>query len=252
MKIAYLVAVTVGAITLYAAPQACAQTKPEKHVVGLGIMSPDNRCPKEPTSFNIDPEIVDCHAAFAPLPVIPLALSRSTPEERRVASDWLLAQLRRSEVCGTKARTRVREACAIIIYTLPLESRLTGIPLAEAAPWTRIEVIYRVRGNLIYTVNSNKLESIYGGPEKPVWLLLAARQMDRCKEGKTVQVGTSVSSSGWRPDSCRELQVPAVHVPKLLLLRSEAERVLNDKLIKKVFDAPPYAVNACPPPICSG
>jgi hypothetical protein len=216
----------------------------------LAISSPDNHCAVESHPKAIDPAVVECHAAFAPVPVIPPLLKDTTPEQRDAAGKWLVSQLDQPGVCGKNEKIDFRKSCASLIYVLGRNGRKTGIPTTAAAPWVYVVNIYRIshpkdeNGVMLFTINSNGSEGRFGSGKDPVWELLAEQRVSkRCVEANTKFLGTSVSSSGLKPDACRWLSGDDLrYYPMLLLPHSNAKVVLNQSLVDSVFDAPIYLV----------
>lgn len=218
----------------------------------LAISSPDNHCPVEPHPKAINPEVVECHAAFAPLPAIPPLRTQTTPEQREAAGKWLVDQLNQPGVCAKDEKVGKEESCALLIYNLRKEDRIIGIPVSDAAPWIYVVKIYRIShptdgGNvMLYTVDSNDGESQFGTVQHPMWELLAEHRVaKRCIQRKTNFVGMGISSSGMRPDSCTtKLTDDWRYEPTLLLPHSKAKIVLNKSLTDTTFDAPPFVVQS--------
>ncbi len=216
----------------------------------LAISSPDNHCAVESHPKAINPAVVECHAAFAPVPVIPPLIKDTTPEQRDAAARWLVSQLDQPGVCGKNEKIDSRKSCASLVYVLDKNDRQTGIPVTSAAPWVYVVNIYRISHPkdesevTLFTINSNASEGRFGPGKDPVWHLLAEQRVSkRCVEGKTQHVATGVTASGMKPDACRWLSNSDLrYKPMLLLAHSNAKVVLNKSLVDRVFDAPIYVV----------
>lgn len=219
----------------------------------LNITSRDNTCPAEPHALAINPSVVECHAKFAPLPVVPPLLGQTTEEQRMAYGDWLLAQLDQPEVCGKGADVHPHEACAILIYTLDPSERRIGEPRSTNyyGPWTHVVRIFRVTAgkdagsSTLLTVNADDAESYVGGDRGELWNLLAEqRAAERCVNVKSRSYVKDNGSGLKFPHSCQRTDAANVRFyPTLLLPRSEAERVLSKDAIRRHFRAPLYYAN---------
>jgi hypothetical protein len=242
------------ALPAQAQTQVAASNTPSAFTIApsdiLAISSPANRCGVEQHSKAIDPALVECHAAFAPVPVIPPLIKDTTPEQRDAAGRWLVSQLDRPGVCGKGAKIDAGESCAALIYVLHQDDRKTGIPLTSAAPWVYVVNIYRIShpedqaDATLFTINSNASEGRFGPGKDPVWQLLAEqRATRRCVEAKTQFLGTGVATAGMRPDQCRGLASQDLrYIPMLVLSHSNASVVLSKPLASSIFTAPMYVV----------
>lgn len=231
-------------IAVFAAMQtAIAQQPPED---GVRIVSTRDQCPVEPHPKAINPDVVLCHARFAPLPVMPREIERGNEkhlEILRTRGDDLLRQLDRPETCGRSVKVRMQEACAILIYVLDEEYRQARLP------WTYIVKIYRtsraegapLRETVVFTVRSNNTEGRYGSGaiDGEVWQLLADQRVEtRCKPGMSEFLRDSNSASAdpkFKRDSCRRVGQDVRYRPALLLGRGEAERMLTHAAIRRHF-----------------
>ncbi|CAN0246396.1 unnamed protein product, partial [Phaeothamnion confervicola] len=209
----------------------------------MAISSPDNHCPVESHPKAIDPATIECHAAFAPVPVIPPLLEDTTPAQRDAAGQWLVSQLDRPGVCDKSEKIASGKSCASLIYVLRKNDRKTGVPVTSAAPWVYVVNIYRISHPkdesevTLFTIKSNASEERFGPGKDPVWKLLAEQRVaTRCVEGKSTFLGTSVSSEGMKPDQCRTISSNDLRYhPMLLLPHSNAKVVLNKSLVDSVF-----------------
>lgn len=235
------------------AQNSAAGSSPSTSTNILDIASRDNACPVEPHANAIDPAIVECHAKFAPLPVVP-ALRRQTTEEQRMEyGDWLLAQLDQPDVCGDGAKVGRQEACAILIYTLASDRRRIGAPRAANydGPWTHVVKIYRLKAgkdagsSVLLTVAADNSENYVGRDRGELWNLLAEqRAAERCVNVKSRAYVQDNNSGKKLPHSCRQTDAADVHFyPTLLLPRSKAELVLSKDAIRRHFWAPMYYGN---------
>lgn len=219
----------------------------------LDIASRDNTCPIEQHAKAIDPAVVECHAKFAPLPVVPVSRSETTEEQRMKYGDWLLAQLNQSEVCGKGTKVSQQEACAILIYTLDPDRRQVGAPKSTNyfGPWTHVVKIYRITpgkdsgSSTLMTVNADNGDSYVGRDRGELWNLLAEqRAAERCAQVKSRAVVDVNKSGAELPHTCRRTDSADVRFyPTLLLPRSKAELVLSKDAIRRHFQAPVYYVN---------
>ena len=251
-----LISFSLAASSLLAtAVTASAQVpaKPAMPSNSLGIASSDNDCPVEPHPKAINPAVIECHAKFAPVPVIPPRLDQTTPEQRTEYGEWLIRQLEQPGVCGADAKVGRFEACAVLIYVLDAKHRQIGAPRAANynGPWTHVVRIFRVshptdeKNATIEVVTASDFEDYYGTSTKPVWSLLAEqRAAEECRKVKSKAYTQDNGSGNALPDSCRRTEgVDPRFIPMLLLPRSKAELVLNDETIKWLFRAPAYYTN---------
>lgn len=219
----------------------------------LDIASRYNTCPVEQHARAIDPALVECHAKFAPLPVVPVSRSATTEAERMKYGDWLLAQLNQPDVCGNGAKVSQQEACAILIYTLDPDRRQIGAPKSANyfGPWTHVVKIYRITpgkdsgSSTLMTVNADNGDSYVGRDRGELWNLLAEqRAAERCAQVKSRAVVGVNKSGAELPHTCRRTDSADVRFfPTLLLPRSKAELVLSKDAIRRHFQAPVYYVN---------
>ena len=248
----------VGAALLWSAMApglALAQTAPDPGQSSniLNIASRDNACPVEPHPKAINPEVVACHAKFAPLPVIPTFMDETTAEQRFAYGDWLIEQLNQPEVCGEGAKVGRHEACAILIYVLDERHRVIGAPRAANydGPWAHVVRIYRIsnpknpRNATIEVVTASDAEDYFGDVRNPVWNLLAEqRAAEECRRVKSTAYTRDNGSGNALPDSCRRTEGDDPRfMPMLLLPRSKARLVLSEEAIKWHFRAPVYYTN---------
>jgi hypothetical protein len=219
----------------------------------LNIASRDNTCAAEPDANAINPAIVECHAKFAPLPLVPALRSQTTPEQRTAYGDWLLGQLDQPDVCGKGAKVSRQEACAILIYTLDPNRRRIGEPRSANydGPWTHVVKIYRItpgtdaESSTLLTVSADYSESYVGRDRGELWNLLAEqRAAERCVNVKSKAYVQDNNSGKKMPHSCRRTDAADVRFyPTLLLPRSKAELVLGKDAIRRHFWAPAYYGN---------
>jgi hypothetical protein len=219
----------------------------------LNIASRENDCPVEPHPKAIDPVIVECHAKFAPLPVVPRFMDETTSEQRFAHGDWLVEQLNQPDVCGEGAKVSRHEACAILIYVLDPGHRMIGAPRAANydGPWTHVVRIFRIshttnpRDATIEVVTASDAEDYFGTGRKPVWTLLAEqRTAEECRRVKSKAYTRDNGSGAELPDSCRrtEGEDPRFY-PTLLLPLSKARLVLSEEAVDWHFRAPVYYTN---------
>lgn len=206
-------------------------------------------CPIEPHPIAINPDVVECHAKFAPLPEIPPEINTGNPQHLeilRARGDVLLEQLDRPEACGKGVKIRAREACAVLVYVIDEEFRQTGLP------WTYVVKIYRaaypnkdrLRDTVLFTVFHNNTEGRFGpgAPNGEVWELLADQRVTvRCKPGMTDFVRNSLANPGVKvkPDLCRPVIGDVRYRPVLVIGRGEAQSVLSRASIKHNFGPAP-------------
>lgn len=231
-------------LVLFATVQAAAAQAPS--TTGFQTVSSRNDCPVEPHPKAIDPEVVECHARFAPLPVLPREINPENAEHVEVLremGDVLLRQLDRPEACGKRAQVGIAQACAILVYVLDEEYRQAGLP------WTYVVKIYRtthprkarLRDTVLSTVESNNSEARFGpnAVDGEVWQLLAEqRAKTRCRLGASqfIRDTGSVSANLHRnPDRCNQTGKDVRYRPMLVIGRGEAERVLNKASIRSNF-----------------
>lgn len=203
-----------------------------------------SECPVEPHRKAISPDIILCHAKFAPLPDFPQEINPDNPEHyeiMREKADELLEQLDQPKTCSKYAKVSPVQACAILVYVLDEEFRQAELP------WTYIVKIYRTthpavqRDTVVSVVNHNNSELRFGpkSPDGEVWKLLAdQRAKTRCELGASEFVRNSgaVSASHSRnPDRCDDTGMDARYRPALLIGRGEAAKVLNRESIKSAF-----------------
>lgn len=219
----------------------------------LDIASHANNCPVEPHANAINPAIVECHAKFAPLPIVPVLRSQTTEEQRMAYGDWLLAQLDQPDVCGKGAKVGRHEACAILIYTLDPKRRQVGLSRSAnyEGPWTHVVKIYRIvagkdaGSSTLLMVNADDGESYVGRDRGELWNLLAEqRAAERCVNVKSTAYTEDTNSGKKMPHSCQRTRAADVRFyPMLLLPRSKAELVLGKDAIRRHFRAPVYYGN---------
>lgn len=251
-----LISFPLAAASLFATAVTASAQVPTKQAMPssiLGIASSDNDCPVEPHPQAINPAVIECHAKFAPVPVIPLYLDQTTPEQRTEYGEWLIRQLEQPAVCGADAKVGRFEACAVLIYVLHAKHRQIGAPRAANynGPWTYVVRIFRVshptdgKNATIEVVTATDSEDYYGTSRKPVWNLLAEqRAAEECRKVKSKAYTQDNGSGTALPDSCRRTEgVDPSFIPMLLVPRSKAELVLNDEAIKRFFRAPVYYTN---------
>lgn len=227
-------------------PQAPAQTRDQADYVPFDYAAATSRrdCPVEPHRKAINPDIIMCHAKFAPLPDFPQEINPDNPEHYEILrekADILLDQLDRPQACGKFADVGPAEACAILVYVIDDAFRESDLP------WTYIVKIYRTthpkkkRDTVVSVVNSNNSELLYGptSADGEVWKLLAdQRAKTRCKLGASefIRNSRAVSSAHSRnPDKCADTFVDVRYRPVLLIGRREAEKVLNRDSIRSAF-----------------
>lgn len=252
--------VATAALLLFSVPVASAQDISGRTVAPplaatniLDIASRDNACPVEPHAQAIDPRVVECHAKFAPLPIVPTLKSATTEAERMAYGDWLLQQLNQPEVCGKGAKVGFQEACAILIYTLDPERRRIGESRSAnfEGPWTHVVKIYRIipgkdsGSSTVLTVSADYSESYVGRDRGELWNLLAEqRAAERCVNVKSKDYIEDNNSGQKKPHSCMRTDAADVRFfPALLLPRSKAELVLGKDAIRRHFRAPLYINN---------
>jgi hypothetical protein len=223
---------------------AQAPVRSEYTTVDFSTVASRSECPVEPHRKAISPDIILCHAKFAPLPDFPQEINPENAEHfeiLREKADVLLEQLDRPNVCNKYARVSPIEACAILVYVLDEEFRQAELP------WTYIVKIYRIthppkqRDIVVSVVNHNNSELRFGptSPDGEVWKLLAdQRAKTRCKLGASEFIRNSGATSASRernPDKCDDTRMDVRYRPALLIGRGEAEKVLNRKSIKSAF-----------------
>ncbi|RYG32263.1 MAG: hypothetical protein EON93_11560 [Burkholderiales bacterium] len=201
-------------------------------------------CPVEPHRKAISPDIILCHAKFAPLPEFPQEINPENPEHYEILrerADILLRQLDRPNACNKYARVSPMQACAILVYVLDEEFRQSELP------WTYIVKIYRIthppkqRDIVVSVVNHNNSELRFGpsSPDGEVWKLLAdQRAKTRCELGASEFIrnsGASAASRTRNPDKCDETHMDVRYRPALVIGRDEAEKVLNRESIRSAF-----------------
>jgi hypothetical protein len=221
-----------------ASAQASSTVKPQN----IGIRSD---CPVERHPFAINPDVVECHAKFAPLPIIPPEFNKGNLEHLeilRAKGDVLLRQVDRPEACGKGAKVHPDEACAILVYVIDPEFRQAKLP------WTYVVRIYRtnrpaegrLRDLILYTLQSNNSEGDFGpvGAKDEAWKLLAEQRVKtRCTVAADPFVRDSQAPSGQlsRPDSCHAMGQDVRYHPVLLIGRGEARSVLSPASIRNNF-----------------
>jgi hypothetical protein len=203
-------------------------------------------CPIEQHPKAINPDVIECHARFAPLPSFPDWINVGNAqhlEVMRSKADALLEQIARPEACGEGAQMKPQHACAILVYVLDPEYRQGRMP------WTYLVRIYRtnwpedgdLRRTAIKTVASND-SLIYFGPvgaKDEVWKLLADQRVaERCNPGTfgspSLLRNTSASLMS-DPERCVGEAQDVRYRPALLIGRQEAEMVLNPKAVRFHF-----------------
>ncbi len=235
-----------GAVHIAAVQTASAQAPASADFMQVDMSKVASRgdCPVEQHRKAINPDIIRCHAKFAPLPDFPQEINPDNPEHfeiLREKADVLLEQLDRGQACGKFADVRPAEACAILVYVIEDEFRDADLP------WTYVVKIYRTthprekRDTVVSVVNSNNSELLYGpnSPDGEVWKLLAdQRAKVRCKLGASefIRNSSAVSSGHSRnPDKCKDTMMDVRYRPVLLIGRREAEKVLNRESIRSAF-----------------
>lgn len=226
------------------AASAQAPVRSEYTTVDFSTVASRSECPVEPHRKAISPDIILCHAKFAPLPDFPQEINPENAkhfEILREKADVLLEQLDRPKACSKYARVSPIQACAILVYVLDEEFRQAELP------WTYIVKIYRTthppkqRDTVVSVVNHNNSELRFGpkSPDGEVWKLLAdQRAKTRCELGASEFIRNSGASGANRarnPDKCDNTHKDARYRPALLIGRGEAEQVLNRESIRSAF-----------------